>query len=98
MADTVDKFSVRFWNGSFYATVKFPDGSSQELKSDTDLTYAAWQTKIGAAWDAIVNPPPEPKPVTLDEATVEQVAAEIKEKGWTAKDLGLDAGLAGAAE
>jgi len=89
MADIVDKFGVRLWNGFYYCTVKFPDGFSQELKSATDLNYAQWQEKITVAWDTHINPPPISQPVTLDEATKEQVATEIKERGWTAKDVGF---------
>jgi len=89
MANIVDKFSVQFWNRSFYCTVRFPDGSSQELKSAADLNCAGWQAKIAAAWDAHINPPLEPAPVTLNGATKEQVVAKVKDRGWTAKDLGL---------
>lgn len=95
MPDVVDKFTVRSWNGSFYATVRFPDGTSQELKSDTFLDWPGWQGKISAAWDAIQNPPKPPEPVTLDGASTAEIAAEIKERGLTAKDLGLEAGLQG---
>lgn len=89
MADIVTQFGLKLWNGAYYCAVRFPDGASQELKSPDDLTYKQWQEKITVAWDAHINPPPEPQPVTLDDATKEQVAAEIKERGWTAKDLGL---------
>ena len=92
MANVVDQFTVKFWNGSFYAQVRFPDGTSQELKSATDINYAGWQAKISAAWDAIQNPPPPPySEVTLVEATVDDVKAKIAEMGWTAEDLGLTA-------
>jgi hypothetical protein len=87
--DVVDKLGLKFWNGFYYCTVRFPDGTSQELKSAKDLTYTQWQAKVIVAWDAHQNPPPEPKPTTLDDATKEQVAAEMKERGWTAKDVGL---------
>jgi len=89
MADVVSQFVMKLWNGSYYCTVKFPDGASQELKSDADLTYAQWQVRIGAAWAARQNLPEPVEPVTLETATIEQVAAAIKERGWTAKDLGL---------
>jgi hypothetical protein len=59
MADVVDKFGVKLWNGTYYCIVKFPDGTSQELSSKTDLTYSQWQTKIKEAWDASQKPPPE---------------------------------------
>jgi len=40
MADVVDSFGVRLWNGVYYCKVKFPDGDSQEIKSKEDLTYS----------------------------------------------------------
>ena len=86
--DVVDKFTVRLWNDAYYAKVTFPDGTKQELKSDNDLTYGQWQERIAAAWEAAQQPDPN-APVLLDAATLEQVAALVKERGWTAKDLGL---------
>lgn len=90
MADVVNKLMLGSpWNGYYWCVVKFPDGTSQELKSSTDLNYTQWQEKVKMAWEIHINPPVEPKPVALDEATAEQVAAEIKERHWTAKDIGL---------
>ena len=60
MADVVTDFNVKLWNGTYYCTVRFPDNTSQELKSPTDLTYTQWQEKITAAWDAHNTPIPEP--------------------------------------
>ncbi len=88
-ANVVDEFRLKLWNGAYYASVRFPNGQTQELKSDTDITYTQWQVKIKAAWKAIQNPPAPVEPVTLDAATTEQLAAKIKELGLTAKDLGL---------
>jgi hypothetical protein len=87
--NVVDRFTVKLWNGAYYASVKFPNGQTQELKSVEDLNFVGWQKKITAAWDAIQNPPAPPEPVTLDAATKEQIAAQIKKLGLTAKDLGL---------
>ena len=60
MADIVDSFGVRLWNGVYYCKVKFPDGSKQELKSKDDLTYSQWQGKIKEAWEAHIEPVSEP--------------------------------------
>jgi hypothetical protein len=57
----VDKFQVKFWNGSYYCKVMMPNGQSVELKSGDDLTYTQWQEKIQAAWDDIQNPEPTPE-------------------------------------
>ena len=59
MADIVDKFEVKFWNGFYYCSVRFPDGTSQELKTADDLTYTKWQEKIKAAWEIHIEPVPE---------------------------------------
>jgi hypothetical protein len=53
----MDNFTLKFWNGSYYATVRFPDGTSQELKSTEDLTYTQWMEKIDKAWAASQIPP-----------------------------------------
>jgi hypothetical protein len=87
--NVVDQFHLKFWNGSYYAMVKFPNGQSQELKSATDLNFAGWQAKIKTAWEAIQNPPVPPEVVTLEAATKEQLAEQIKKLGLTAEDLGL---------
>lgn len=55
------KFTVNYWNNSFYCKVVMPDGTTQELKSDEDLTYTQWQEIIKAAWDASQIPSPSPK-------------------------------------
>lgn len=60
MADIVDKFTVKLWNGKYYISVVMPDGTKQELNSAEDLTYKRWQEKIKAAWDASQEPVPEP--------------------------------------
>jgi hypothetical protein len=60
MPNVVEKFGVKFWNGSYYCSVVFPNGTRQELKSDADLTYTQWQVEIQKAWDA--SQVPEPKP------------------------------------
>lgn len=86
----VDGFRLRLWNGAYYASVRFPNGQTQELKSDKDLNYAQWQEKIAVAWEAIQNPPKPEEPVLLDSATKDQIAAKIKELGLTAADLGLE--------
>lgn len=65
MADVVSKLeSVKFWNGFYYCTVRFPDGASQELKSAEDLTYTQWQEKVKVAWDAHTAPLPPTKECT----------------------------------
>ncbi len=64
MADITDRLSLKFWNGFYYCTVKFLDGTSQELKSDKDLTYTEWQAKVKAAWETHTAPPPPPKECT----------------------------------
>jgi hypothetical protein len=96
MADVVDKFSVRFWNGEYYCAVKLSDGSSQELKSATDLNYTQWQTRISAAW-AEKQIPPVVEP-TLAGATKEEIAAECQRRHYTAADLGLNGGAMGQPE
>jgi hypothetical protein len=58
MADVVDKFNVRFWNGFYYCKVAFPDGFSTELKSADDLDYTEWQVKIKDAWTLHNTPVP----------------------------------------
>jgi len=60
MADIVDKFEVKFWNGNYYCKVQFPDGTKQELKSKDDMTYGKWQEKIKVAWEVHNEPEPEP--------------------------------------
>ncbi len=60
MADIVDKFESKFWNGSYYAKGKFSDGATFELKSKDDLTYTQWQEKIKIAWEAHITPEPKP--------------------------------------
>lgn len=60
MADVVSQFGVKLWNGQYYCTVRFPDGTSQELKSPDDLTYKQWQEKIATAWSAHIEPVPQP--------------------------------------
>ena len=52
-----DKFEVKFWNGSYWAKGRFPDSSTFELKSRTDLTYTAWKAKIVKAWADSQEPP-----------------------------------------
>jgi hypothetical protein len=59
MADIVDSFGVKLWNGCYYCTVKFPDGAKQELKSNEDLTYSQWQGLIKQAWEAHITPEPK---------------------------------------
>jgi hypothetical protein len=54
--DVVDSFGVKLWNGAYYCTVKFPDGTKQELKSKEDLTYSQWQGMIKTAWEVHQNP------------------------------------------
>jgi len=55
----MDKFEIRLWNGQYYVTVKFPDGTKQELKSSYDLTYTQWKEKIEKAWaDSQIPEPP----------------------------------------
>ena len=87
MANLVGQFTLKFWNGSFYAVVKFPDGTQQELKSQEDLNWSGWQAKIDAAWNAIRNPPPDPMLVTVDNATSEQLLAELEKRGWSIESL-----------
>lgn len=53
----MDKFQLKFWNGQYYATVKFPDGTLQELKSNEDLTYKQWEEKLEKAWAGSQIPP-----------------------------------------
>lgn len=60
MPDIVPKLDLKFWNGFYYCTVRFPDGTSQELKDANDLTYNQWQKKISAAWSAHIEPVPGP--------------------------------------
>ena len=60
MADIVDKFQVKFWNGYYYCKVQSPDGTSQELKTADDLTYTKWQEMIKAAWEEHIKPTPKP--------------------------------------
>ncbi len=55
----VDKYTLKFWNNTYYCLVRFPDGSSQELKSDKDLTYTGWQELITKTWEE-KDKPPEP--------------------------------------
>lgn len=75
----VEKFTLRLWNGSYYCAVKFPDGTSQELKSTTDLNYKQWQVKIEDAWKAHIAPPPEPKP-DLAAFTTDELKAELAKR------------------
>ena len=56
----MDKFEIKLWNGSYLAKVKFPDGTTQELKSKDDLTYTQWQVLIDKAWEEKQKPIPEP--------------------------------------
>ena len=60
MADIIDKFRVRFWNGAYECQVVYPDGYKTTLKSRDDLTYRQWQEKIKTAWDSHNTPEPEP--------------------------------------
>ena len=57
----MDKFEISFWNGQYYAKVRMPDGSLQQIKSADDLTYIQWKEKIEKAWEdsQIPEPPPE---------------------------------------
>jgi hypothetical protein len=64
MADIVDKYESRKWNGEYYCKVRFPDGTVQELKSAVPLNYDEWQAKITAAWEAHIAPPPAPEKCT----------------------------------
>jgi len=55
----MDKFELNFWNSQYYAKVRMPDGSLQEIKSATDLTYTQWKEKIEQAWtDSQIPAPP----------------------------------------
>jgi hypothetical protein len=89
MANVVDKFGVKFWNGNYYCNVVFPDGTKQELNSTGDLDFAGWQSRIQTAWEAHIAPPPPVEP-SLTAATTQEMAAEIKKRGLMAKDLGLN--------
>ena len=60
MADVVSKFDLRFWNGFYYCSVRFPNGAKQELKSSTDLTYKKWQEKINVAYEEHIKPTSKP--------------------------------------
>jgi hypothetical protein len=53
----MDKFEIRLWNGQYYAKVRMPDGTIQELKSNDDLTYSQWKTLIEKAWEESQKPP-----------------------------------------
>ena len=55
----MDKFELTLWNGQYYAKVRMPDGSLQELKSTEDLTNTQWIEKIEKAWaDSQIPEPP----------------------------------------
>jgi len=56
----MDKFELKLWNGQYYARARFPDGTTAEIKSADDLTYAQWKEKIEKAWDDHQTPPIEP--------------------------------------
>lgn len=78
----VDKFSVKFWNGQYYCSVIFPDGSRQELKSATDLTFSGWQAEIEKAWAASQVPPELPK-TSLTEYADAEIKAEFERRKLT---------------
>ena len=62
MADVVNKFEVKYWpdTQTYYVKVQFPDNTSQELNSKTDLTYTQWQALITTAWIAHTTRVPLP--------------------------------------
>lgn len=71
MADIVQNFDLKFWNGFYDCTVRFPDGTVHHLKSADDLTYSQWQDRIRLAWLAHTTLPP----TTLDVVRVAIIKA-----------------------
>lgn len=57
MADVVNKFEIRLWNGQYYCNGKFQDGKTFELKSAEDLNYTQWKVLIDKAWTESQKPP-----------------------------------------
>jgi hypothetical protein len=60
----MDKINLKFWNGFYYCTVRFPDGTSQELKSAEDLTYTQWRAEIKKVWESRIVSQPSTEPCT----------------------------------
>ena len=85
------------WNNHTYTRVQFDDGSTVDIKGATGeksveaLSKAdVWKTATEAVKTAELAVQAALAHVYLDEASVEQIKAEVAKRKLTAKDLGLE--------